>query len=820
MKRLLLLSTQVWLLTFGYVSQTDAQSHVWIRGQITEQQNRQPLPFVSVIIKGTLYGTTTDTLGRFVLKLPSYDYTVTFSLLGYETVEQKAGHTMRVSLSEATHELAEVVVTPGENPAHYWIRMAVQNRDRHNPEKLPAFSYQLYQKITFTSKDYQSDTLRNKQSKWLNKTLKNNYLFINETISERTYTSPSLHREIIQATQTSGTQSTFVATLLNDIQVPSFYRDFIQIGKNGDYYNLLNPVSKGSTQRYEFMLTDTLIHAQDSLFVITFRPRKGHTLTALQGVVHIHSASFAVAYVSAKPADPYRILSFVTEQTYQPVGGHWFAVQSHTRWTYKKNRLLKYPLTVNHSVHVSNITTHATPRTEVSNGIARTIAPDATRKDEVFWEKYRADSLSQRDKNTYDAYRNLSSFKKFAFRNALNYAEWQASGVIPLGKFQVPIVYFLGGNLYEGARVGMGLQTSPSFSKRFQWTGNIAYGFLDNAWKWGTTAQITLNDAKDVKLRVTYKQDVWEPANAEFFKDQQAVVIPYEQLRNFLVARADSLQQFKTELTFKAAKHGRLFVGVLHESRTPVYDYFFSHPVNMGDGMAMMTSQTFRISEASVGFRYAFGEEFAEVGNGRRLSKPARYTLLVHAAQGFNRLGGEYTYTKLNAKFETVWQTRKLGQLFVNLSAGSSWGNLPYPYLYNGRGSLSGAGNLLWVANHFQTMGVYEFVSDTYANAFLTHNFGKILPLKTGFFQPDISLVQSFGIGSLRQPEYHQKIVFQTLEKGFFETGLTVDNLIRVRVLKLFYLGAGGGAFKRWGAYAFENRQKNWAFRVVWNVSI
>jgi len=168
-----------------------------------------------------------------------------------------------------------------------------------------------------------------------------------------------------------------------------------------------------------------------------------------------------------------------------------------------------------------------------------------------------------------------------------------------------------------------------------------------------------------------------------------------------------------------------------------------------------------------------------------------------------------------------VWQTRRLGQLFINLSAGSTWGDLPYPYLYAGRGSLSEAGNLLWVANHFQTMGVYEFVSDTYANVFLTHNFGKLLAQpKTSFFQPDISLVQSFGIGSLRQPDYHQKVTFQTMERGFFETGVTIDNLLRVRVLKLFYLGAGTGVFRRWGSYAFSQNQQNWALRVVWNIGI
>ena len=36
--------------------------------------------------------------------------------------------------------------------------------------------------------------------------------------------------------------------------------------------------------------------------------------------------------------------------------------------------------------------------------------------------------------------------------------------------------------------------------------------------------------------------------------------------------------------------------------------------------------------------------------------------------------------------------------------------------------------------------------------------------------------------------------------------------------MKLFYVGAGIGVFRRWGANELPNSQDNWAYRLVWNV--
>ena len=72
----------------------------------------EPLPGVSVKIKGTTTGTTTDINGIYRLNLPTGNETLVFSFLGFRTMEvaAKGQATINVSLQESSNELNEVVV--------------------------------------------------------------------------------------------------------------------------------------------------------------------------------------------------------------------------------------------------------------------------------------------------------------------------------------------------------------------------------------------------------------------------------------------------------------------------------------------------------------------------------------------------------------------------------------------------------------------------------------------------------------------------------------------------------------------------------------
>ena len=84
-----------------------------VSGQITDQATRQPLPGVTVLVKGTQLGASTDAQGRYSLMVPNATQAVLqFHYIGYVTVERAVGHahTLNLTMQADTKQLNEVVV--------------------------------------------------------------------------------------------------------------------------------------------------------------------------------------------------------------------------------------------------------------------------------------------------------------------------------------------------------------------------------------------------------------------------------------------------------------------------------------------------------------------------------------------------------------------------------------------------------------------------------------------------------------------------------------------------------------------------------------
>ena len=87
---------------------------VTLTGQVTDQSNT-PLPGVTVLVKGTKLGTSTDPEGNFKLSLSQQENTILiFSFIGMESQEVPVGDPkkpIKVILKETAENLKEVVVT-------------------------------------------------------------------------------------------------------------------------------------------------------------------------------------------------------------------------------------------------------------------------------------------------------------------------------------------------------------------------------------------------------------------------------------------------------------------------------------------------------------------------------------------------------------------------------------------------------------------------------------------------------------------------------------------------------------------------------------
>ncbi|MHA6247006.1 SusC/RagA family TonB-linked outer membrane protein [Pontibacter sp. CAU 1760] len=110
MKKMLLLSL---LLVFLMPTMGFAQATKTVTGKVVTAADAMPLPGVSVIVKGTTTGVTTDVDGNFSINVPAGNDVLVFRFVGYRPMERSIGNqsVINVAMQEDTRRLEEVVVT-------------------------------------------------------------------------------------------------------------------------------------------------------------------------------------------------------------------------------------------------------------------------------------------------------------------------------------------------------------------------------------------------------------------------------------------------------------------------------------------------------------------------------------------------------------------------------------------------------------------------------------------------------------------------------------------------------------------------------------
>ncbi|WBO83148.1 SusC/RagA family TonB-linked outer membrane protein [Hymenobacter yonginensis] len=108
--RKLLLSA---LMVSPVLMQQAAAQNRSISGRVTDTATGQGLPGVTVLVKGTTVGASTNADGSYTLSVPATATTLTFSFIGYGSVDRPIGDgsAVNVALASSTRNLDEVVVT-------------------------------------------------------------------------------------------------------------------------------------------------------------------------------------------------------------------------------------------------------------------------------------------------------------------------------------------------------------------------------------------------------------------------------------------------------------------------------------------------------------------------------------------------------------------------------------------------------------------------------------------------------------------------------------------------------------------------------------
>lgn len=811
-------------------------------GLVEDAETKEALPFVNISFNGeTMQGTSTDINGIFqVPETVKLDFLV-FSYLGYnqDTISLSevdlSQNPVVFPLTPMAFKLEEVVINPGKNPADIIMEKVIANRDNNDPAKLGSYSLNTYNKTLYDllpSNEVnellqrQVDTIDvaidkdEKKNRFLNAALKlsgDRHVMVLESVTEKIYKSPDKIQERIIANKVSGFKDPSFAPIPANFQPFSFYSDFIQI-LDHEYEN---PVSKGSTKRYFFNIEDTILTQQtDTVFVLSFKPKRKKNFKALKGVIYVNTNGYALQNIMAEPNDQGTVYAKLQQQCKQVEGGQWFPSEINFEVVFENVPSKNVGMKLTGKSYIRDVKINP-PLSDDQFGIEQmTIDELAAKKDNAFWIENREDTLSIKEQKTY--YEMEKMGKKLKLDYWMKISSKLVDGYLPVGFWDVQLSKIFQMNQIEGTRFGFGGQTNEVISERFNVGGFVGYGLRDRILKYGGHLQLNLQKENEVSLKMEYEKE-------NRIAGQSALEFPINVLdvRNFLVANFDQIEQARVSLNFRTMRYAKVKAYFSRARHTPTYDYsFFDDCADSNNPDCEPTAiSNFNFAEIGLKVRYAYKERIVQ-SFGRRVSRGTKYpTLFLAYSHGFDGvLGGKFDYNRLELGFDQGIRIKGLGKSWLRVEGGFVDRPVPYSKLFLSNGNFSPSVPV-FVYYTFQTMRLFEFLNDRYVHFFWVHDFENLL-LNTKNFKPEVKLVNAIGYGRLNNTELHDlnpdalfDTGFRTMEKGYFETGFVLNNLVRFNLMNVAYFGIGAGAFYRYGPYAYDNQLSNFAFKAAFYFS-
>lgn len=784
----LLFLSMLFFAQFSFAQQTK------IRGKVTDQLTNEPIPFATVVFKGTTIGTNTDFDGNYVLTTNTPGDSIICTLVGYQTVKMRVkkgqDQMINIVMKASKVELQEVVIKAGENPANIIFREIIKHKIENDHTKLSSYQYEVYNKLEFDLTNISDKMKKNKLLKpfafvWDNidssETNSKPFLpfFISETLSDLYYrSSPSSKQEIIKASKVSGLENASVTQFLGDMyQRVNVYDNFIELFGKG----FISPASDLGLVYYRYYLLDSAFLDNQWCYKMKFKPRRPQELT-FSGDFWVHDTTFAIKKISMRIAHDANI-NWVEDMA---------IVQEYVRVDDEKWMLSRDMLVLDFAAREEGMSfigrksttyrkikvNHTIPE-EIFKGteIIR-VNEDALNKTADFWNINRHDTLAEREQKIYqmvDTIKTLPAFKTYVELITLFFTGYKDIGLIELGPYYT--VY--SANPVEGNRFRVGLRTSDDLSTKIQLEGYLAYGLKDERFKYMGSAKFKISDKPRQFTGYQYRFDVEQLGQSDnAFQDDNILSS---------VFRRNPANKLNTSRLQKLWYEIEWFPGL---SNKVTFSHNEFHPLGKLD-ISYYTSEeknlvvnTFKTSQVSLFMRFAYREKFV-AGKVDRISLGSEHPIIqinyTKGIKGF--LEGDFDYHKLSIRVDDRLKLNPFGYTYWVLSAGRTWGKVPYPLLE------IHPGNETYFYDYaaFNMMNFFEFVSDYYLSGFATHHFD-------GFFLDKIPLLRKLKWREVAQVkavwgelstsnlnlQANQSLFYSLNKKPYVEAGVGVENIFKI----------------------------------------
>jgi hypothetical protein len=721
------------LLLFTYIA--FGQQETIVKGRITEKGKPESLPFVSVYIKGTQKGTSSDFEGRFTLKVSTTMDSIVFSYVGYKTVTLKIilgqTQTLKVEMEPDNKVFQDVVIVAGENPALRIVKKAAENKSKNNQNTLISFDFDSYTKIDISMNNITEKMKNNKLFKPLKSLfdtanqIKNDEgkyilpIFVSETYSHfYQNNNPPLTKEVIKASDINGflaEQGSYVLDILgSSILEFNFNQNWIGfLGKE-----FLSPIADGGNNYYIYTLTDSVDIDGDKCYKIKLNLRREEDLGFL-GTIWITDESFALKRVDLELA-PSANVNFVERLKIQQE----MAKTASGKWLPAKTRgiLDLDQLTENSSSFIakmyrsnSNFTTNDVKPPQFYDMLIER-DEDMLNRDSSYWDSVRTEPFSVTEQqmiNMIDSVKNVPVVKTY-----LDIIQMIAEGYYRRGKIDLgPTMLVVGYNQVEHWRVRLGFKTNHFFNQNWYYRAYAAYGFNDDKFKYGAGLDHVFSHKKWTMLTLNYKNDyeilgVQDPYNVQLHNTAAGNIFTS---LNFLSANARLnytvdyrlmlITQPKRNWTFKTTLQNTYF--------KPAGNFVFAYKKEPSQAATPDNVKgDFTTTAATLEARFAYKEVLIERGNERIRMVTSRLPMITMLySKGFrNVLNGDFDFQKVQVNIEQNLITGIFGTANFSITAGKVFGTLPYPLLEVPRGSAT----FIYSNQNFSLMNLYEFAADEY----------------------------------------------------------------------------------------------------------
>ncbi|WP_295337326.1 DUF5686 and carboxypeptidase-like regulatory domain-containing protein [Flavobacterium sp.] len=819
------------LLSFLFLFCTlSLQAQFQINGIVKDAQTKKVLPFATIATEnGTV--SIADVDGKFSYSLPSQPEILKISYVGYSTqtisIFEKKNY-FTVLLSPETDALQEVVIST-ENPANDIIRKVILGKNNNNPlKKLQTFQYKTYNKLLVTANPdsisgridtvFTDVTTKDKIIKIdssdykFKKLIAKQHLFLTEKVSQFQFEKPLL-KETILGTKMAGFKEPIYELLGFSLQSSSVYDDKYELFET----KYKSPIADKALKEYRYKILDTTTIANRNVVVVYFKhkiSRKG-----LEGLLYIDLENYAIAkavmrirsvlnitgthefkYLSEEKVwfpmrKNFKIIKGKSKEPTAVLGGRIeFAAEDDDEnqiqkkasdFTYLASDMQVYDLQINPKLKIKK------------SSIAIDIKANANNKEDAFWQQNRTDSLDTRSERTYVVLDSVVTKEKI--EKKIKFGRKIINGYLPFGPFDFDLRYLLSYNNYEGFRLGIGGVTNEQFSKIFRLEGYTAYGLKDEKSKYHLGSAFRIGNFSNTWIGGSYTDDVREIASTNFAIDKKAFKL-YDP-RPINISTFYNHQTWRTFIETKIIPKTESIWQIAHSDVTPLFDYTFVYDDKLYRNFAM--------TSAMVAIQWNPFSDYMQTPNGK-IEYEKRYPKFTFQLTKSlsNLFNNDFEFGKIDARIEYEKKYLNGQKSAFLLQGGYVFGDLPLTHLYNTSPNNLTKDNLLQritIAgkNSFETMYFNEFFSTEFVMLQFKHGFKRVELFKK--VKPSLVLVTRMAWGNLKNPEDHIGIEFKTLDQGFFESGVELNQI---------YKGLGLTGFYRYGPNQLARLEDNIAIKL------